>query len=170
MQAGARTQGSQVDPSIRRRNAQARYLDLINDPGATVTDLREALAESASMLEGAEARVALLGAELVSVREAVRERRRRTAPGGRVGQARVYTQAEIEAVQDHKREAEATRAQAKAARASRGRGQGRGTSRARSRGQARGRSRGRGRGQQSSQNIEASDTSSLGVCKFVYNA
>jgi hypothetical protein len=87
LRSETRALDSQLDPSVRRRNTQARYLDLANNPAATAFELQEALTEAVSMLEGAEARVALLGLELASSKEAVRERRKRVVQGGRVGKA-----------------------------------------------------------------------------------
>ncbi|KAG8709660.1 hypothetical protein FRC09_000536, partial [Ceratobasidium sp. 395] len=51
------------------------YLELLGNPNATIDELRDALRDSVSMLEGAGARIALLSLELASAREAIRQRR-----------------------------------------------------------------------------------------------
>ncbi|KAF8594770.1 hypothetical protein BDV93DRAFT_549088 [Ceratobasidium sp. AG-I] len=120
---------STASSSIQRQQAKNRYDELINNPGSTANELRAALSEAVSVINGAEARSAILSSELASTRAVVRERRGQSARRGRVGKARVYTQEAIEELRDKQSEAEELRGK--------GRGQGRG----------RGRGCGRGRGQ-----------------------
>lgn len=116
-EGSSRTALLSIPSSTERQQTKEHDLDLINDPSATPAELREALSEAISIIDGANARVAILGSELASAREAVRERRGRSARGGRVGKARVYTQEEIEGLENERLEAQES--------CSRGRGRGR---------------------------------------------
>ncbi|KAG8789429.1 hypothetical protein FRC12_013504 [Ceratobasidium sp. 428] len=149
MRAGAIASGTAAGPTIKHQRAQVRYLDLINNPSATSTELRDALAEATSTIDGREARIAILETELETTKELARERRNRTAKGGRLGQARVYTQ---EKVQELAREKEKEK-EAKT-KVGRGRGRGRGVARGQGRGIGQGRGRGRGRGKARSADSE----------------
>ncbi|KAG8703259.1 hypothetical protein FRC09_004269, partial [Ceratobasidium sp. 395] len=64
LQTATRLSSSKVDPSTQRQQAQMEYLELLDDPNATIDKLCDALRDSVSMLEGAGAQIALLSSEL----------------------------------------------------------------------------------------------------------
>lgn len=77
LQAGGNTE--QPDPARERQLKKQSYLDMLNNPNATVEELREALAEAIATIDGVEARMALQNLELSAAKEAIRERRKRPA-------------------------------------------------------------------------------------------
>ncbi|KAG8716955.1 hypothetical protein FRC08_008457 [Ceratobasidium sp. 394] len=95
-----------VNPADGRQKAATRYYNLASNPEATIEDLRDALLKATSMLEGSEARSALLSSELAAAQDTLYAQKKRATRAGRVGKSRVYTQAEIDAEVEQKREAE----------------------------------------------------------------
>jgi hypothetical protein len=73
MQAKTSALSSHTNPAIKRQAARVKYHSLIGNPNTTVEELQEALTEAITLINGSEARAALLGLELGSAREAVRD-------------------------------------------------------------------------------------------------
>ncbi|KAG8769592.1 hypothetical protein FRC12_004874 [Ceratobasidium sp. 428] len=104
LRARSDSAGPRASPAAKQQRATAKYLDLAGNPDATPDDLRAALLDAVSMIKGSEARAALLGSELASTKEAIRGHCKQSGRGRRVGQARVYTQAEIQAEERRREE------------------------------------------------------------------
>ncbi|KAG9121440.1 hypothetical protein FRC07_002603 [Ceratobasidium sp. 392] len=129
-----RMRGQQQTPGTSQNDqiaAVERFQDLLSKDDTDPSLLRAALAESIKMIDGSEARAALLEEDLKQLREALKEKTKKKPRNARMGRARVYTQSAVDEIQ----EKEAARAQGSAKRG-RGRGRGRGGKRMSTRNQA----------------------------------
>ncbi|KAG9127710.1 hypothetical protein FRC07_010633, partial [Ceratobasidium sp. 392] len=74
----------------------AHCSDVLENPLATLDNLRQALYEAIEVVRGMEARTVIVNEESDRLRAALKESKRSKAPRGRVGRAQVYKQSEID--------------------------------------------------------------------------